>query len=245
MPKLQVLLQGLFEKRRLLDYIRHFILWETGDGDASPRSPTQVTFLKDLLPVQLDAVEQARSGGGLRMELRVRCTIHDPAEPYPSGTSKTVYKEIPASVWIDALRQMGYLDVRVLEIPLQPGIDGEPLLRAETRLQEARQALLQGDYDGVAVACRKAVDEVIDELGKAGFRHDPKSIDFSKPGRYVAMAVALRRLADPSAHADASQLEAGAEPTRYSRPDALFLIETTTSLLARAARSPWKQEDLA
>ncbi len=31
-PKLAVLLQGLFEKRRLLDYIRHFVLWETEDG---------------------------------------------------------------------------------------------------------------------------------------------------------------------------------------------------------------------
>ena len=32
MPKLQVVLEGLFDKRRLLDYIRHFVLWETGDG---------------------------------------------------------------------------------------------------------------------------------------------------------------------------------------------------------------------
>ena len=31
-PKLEVLLKGLFEKQRLLDYIRHFILWETDDG---------------------------------------------------------------------------------------------------------------------------------------------------------------------------------------------------------------------
>jgi type I restriction enzyme, R subunit len=31
-PKLQVLLEGVFEKRRLLDYLRHFIFWETDDG---------------------------------------------------------------------------------------------------------------------------------------------------------------------------------------------------------------------
>ncbi|MBI4706193.1 MAG: type I restriction endonuclease subunit R [Deltaproteobacteria bacterium] len=31
-PKLKVLLEGLFEKRRLLDYLRHFIFWETEDG---------------------------------------------------------------------------------------------------------------------------------------------------------------------------------------------------------------------
>jgi len=31
-PKLEVLLKGLFERRRLLDYIRHFVLWETEDG---------------------------------------------------------------------------------------------------------------------------------------------------------------------------------------------------------------------
>jgi len=31
-PKLEVLLTGLFEKRRLLDYIRHFVFWETDDG---------------------------------------------------------------------------------------------------------------------------------------------------------------------------------------------------------------------
>lgn len=31
-PKLQVLLHGLFEKRRFLDYLYHFILWETDDG---------------------------------------------------------------------------------------------------------------------------------------------------------------------------------------------------------------------
>ena len=32
MPKLQVVLEGLFEKRRFLDYLYHFILWETDDG---------------------------------------------------------------------------------------------------------------------------------------------------------------------------------------------------------------------
>jgi type I restriction enzyme R subunit len=31
-PKLEVLLAGMFEKRRFLDYIRHFIFWETDDG---------------------------------------------------------------------------------------------------------------------------------------------------------------------------------------------------------------------
>jgi type I restriction enzyme, R subunit len=31
-PKLEVLIKGLFDKRRFLDYIRHFVLWETEDG---------------------------------------------------------------------------------------------------------------------------------------------------------------------------------------------------------------------
>lgn len=31
-PKLEVLLQGLFDKQRLLDYLRHFVLWETEEG---------------------------------------------------------------------------------------------------------------------------------------------------------------------------------------------------------------------
>jgi type I restriction enzyme R subunit len=31
-PKLEVLLKGLFEKHRFLDYIRHFVLWESDDG---------------------------------------------------------------------------------------------------------------------------------------------------------------------------------------------------------------------
>ena len=33
-PMLEVLLKGLFDKRRLLDFIRHFVLWETDDGYA-------------------------------------------------------------------------------------------------------------------------------------------------------------------------------------------------------------------
>ena len=32
LPKLLVLLHGLFEKRRFLDYLYHFVLWETDDG---------------------------------------------------------------------------------------------------------------------------------------------------------------------------------------------------------------------
>jgi len=31
-PKLQVLLEGLFERRRFLEYVYHFVLWETDDG---------------------------------------------------------------------------------------------------------------------------------------------------------------------------------------------------------------------
>ena len=32
LPRLQVLLHGLFERRRFLDYVGHFVLWETDDG---------------------------------------------------------------------------------------------------------------------------------------------------------------------------------------------------------------------
>jgi type I restriction enzyme R subunit len=32
MPSLHVLIQGVFERRRFLDYIYHFVLWETDDG---------------------------------------------------------------------------------------------------------------------------------------------------------------------------------------------------------------------
>ncbi|MFH1467840.1 MAG: type I restriction endonuclease subunit R [Pseudomonadota bacterium] len=32
LPRLQVLLHGLFERRRFLDYLYHFVLWETDDG---------------------------------------------------------------------------------------------------------------------------------------------------------------------------------------------------------------------
>ncbi len=32
LPQLQVLLNGLFERRRFLDYLYHFVLWETDDG---------------------------------------------------------------------------------------------------------------------------------------------------------------------------------------------------------------------
>jgi len=32
LPRLQVMLHGLFERRRLLDYLYHFVLWETDDG---------------------------------------------------------------------------------------------------------------------------------------------------------------------------------------------------------------------
>ena len=31
-PELEVAISGLFERRRLLDYLRHFVLWETEDG---------------------------------------------------------------------------------------------------------------------------------------------------------------------------------------------------------------------
>lgn len=31
-PQLEVLIRGVFEKKRLLDYIRHFVMWETDDG---------------------------------------------------------------------------------------------------------------------------------------------------------------------------------------------------------------------
>ncbi len=31
-PQLQVVIEGLFDRQRLLDYMRHFVLWETDDG---------------------------------------------------------------------------------------------------------------------------------------------------------------------------------------------------------------------
>ncbi|NVB43471.1 hypothetical protein G6O69_36970 [Pseudenhygromyxa sp. WMMC2535] len=32
MPTLRVLIQGLFEHRRFLDYVYHFVLWEADEG---------------------------------------------------------------------------------------------------------------------------------------------------------------------------------------------------------------------
>jgi hypothetical protein len=112
-----------------------------------------LTMYVDLAPDQIEALEEYRGGAGLSFLLNIM-VLTQRQEDVGMKAEHIVFT-VNQSAWIDILKQVGYGDFLLFEIPALPKATAETDYIA--CLTEARQHLWLGQYDDAVEDCRKAL----------------------------------------------------------------------------------------
>jgi hypothetical protein len=202
---------------------------------------TRLAFTERVPLSLLDAFEHVRDGRDVTVTYWLRCRadaieMDERREPTgirpPYVLSEQSHQQLTGEDWRRVLEQAGFFAPRVLDVRVRDRVDLVALARAEQALVSAREALARGDHAEAVRLCRIALEDVRRDMTDSGV----EAVGTTLRGRYRGYVDALLRVAHPAAHADSTQ---AGEAVRYTRADALFLIESTAAIIVRAARERW------
>lgn len=198
----------------------------------------------DLNAGNIEAIEQIRLGGGLKVRLNLYgAATCDQFNEYPISVG--LYYDANQSTWINVLEGMGYRRTMLLEIPMF-GDQKDPNLRQISEfLQKAQQYLLQGHFREAIGSCRDVLESLEHALGD---KEQVDSIKFEnlrqmdKINRLRLIRRALKKFTDSAKHpqpdkAVEQKTDSPQEPIEQVMPidwnpeDARAIIIMTASLL--------------
>lgn len=197
---------------------------------------SQATFYIDLEPARVRAIEDVRNGGDLNFIVAISGVVVGPKAAPPNMAMGDLYFPINQRTWIDALKQMGYGDFLLFEIPIPPVSAREELTQAITTITKAREHLWAGHYDEVVAACRVCLESVTKGLNEKddvqGARNAYKSADreaMTKQTRYLFLREAVTHIGHLAHHTDDNGVSAS-----FDRKDAICMLGVTAAILSRA-----------
>ncbi|MBU7440263.1 hypothetical protein [Paraburkholderia fungorum] len=223
-------------------------------GRAQPDQPVQLapssqggvvhqTFSIALSDAQLFAIEEARKGGNVELNLSLVATGYS-SQHGQQVIADDIACRLSLSDWARVLGELGHGDVIVLGVHLPSGKESSPSRSAVELLHSANRHLLNGEYDAVVARCRQAVESVQAILGdedatKAAMSLYPKQkASMSTLQREQMIREAVRNYAHPAHHVDKN-----GETECYGRSDATFLLTMAAAVITRAtARAPIEQQ---
>jgi hypothetical protein len=209
-------------------------------------STSNVRFTLSLTTSALIALESARDGGSIALEMNLVAHPFVVAR-YPDSapglevrpTSETYRFSVPQERWLAALKQVGFCDTLVTELRL-PASGPQSTAEGRQRLMQAVSARETGSYAEVMRKCRIALDALKTSgfggrapAEVAGFLQKNAS-KLSQAERYSALQVATHLFLS-AAHHD------GMPEEEFNREDAELAIAMTAALLRLAPR--WGVQD--
>jgi hypothetical protein len=219
-------------------------------GQISMVSEASVTLGLSLLPYQLQKLEEIRKGGDLYLILRFICTAVElasagAAQPQQFhevsvqaegwGTGYCPFK-IPQSDWVKILKDLGYGEHLLVEIPLLSVAAKKRLGKALAHLAAARDYFSEGKDEETLSSCYKAFEFLAKQ---AGGTH-PDQNGFEKVLKDVNDPDKRRRLKqllhETCSFLNLGRHEPGPERTTLDRRDAeyaLILSYASFSYLAK------------
>lgn len=208
------------------------------------------TALLDLTHCQLTAMEDARAGGDLNLQMVAQFQFFG-LRGYAADTSIWVsfsgINTIPQSVWINqVLKKLAFQDYLLLEVPLSTQPQDASLERAVGHLQKARDLASKGEYLHAVAECRPAMDEIERAYGlkpadrailaayAAGDQKKAQHLD--KASRFAVWRYGLVGVIHAAHHK-----EEGHDPWEWGRAGAMAVI-TATAAMIEASYSPEARE---
>ncbi len=198
---------------------------------------SQANFYIDLDAAQIEIMENLRKGGDLWFTLTISGVVDGPHGPHEATDRSVVPLHVNQKTWIDVLKQMGYGQFVLFEIPIPSPEASKELGQALTSLENAREHFWRGHYDEAIANCRKALEELTNGLGdQAELKKSKDSYcgtrelreDTPIESRFLFIREAVRNITHLAVHAGQS-----ANGAAFDRKDATFVISATAIILSR------------
>ena len=201
----------------------------------------QVTFYLKLTDTQVSQLEDIRDGHDLNFMLMIKGVGGD--GEYTNVVHDNWKVEMPRSKWIELLKQVGYMDIMLIEVPMLPkGKIAEDWIDIRHDLKEAQRHFLNREYPACVAKCRSVIQEAghknfgkqnwanphLDKIGKKNKNTDTDRKDMTKDEREGAIWAALRHYTHQSNH---SKSEGGER--MYSRSDAKLILVLTAAFISK------------
>ncbi len=199
----------------------------------------QLTFEHELTPTHVEAIENARQGEQVGLELVVQLIIEDTnptrtAGREWSGPGEIVRFDISRDQWSDILEGMGYGRNLLVAVPLVSAGDAPDWAGATQAFERAEKSLRDGLPRETVAYCR----EVLESLQRRWPRPpDNPNPSWSIEKRYGALVAAAKNVADPAHHVRDEPPSLAA----YDLDDAKVLLAVTATLFAKALRSSGRE----
>lgn len=201
------------------------------------------TFYLSLNATQLSKLEDIRDGHDLEFKLMIKGIGGD--SEHTNHIHNEWRVEMPRSKWIGLLKQAGYMDIMLLEVPMLPKNSvSEEWLDIQQDFEEAQRHFLNREYAACVSQCRKVMEDAGHQKFGKGDWHNPllellgkhprstnkeekSRNEMSKDERQNAFWAALLHYTHQSHHGKSK----GGEKV-YTRDDAKVILTLTASFLA-------------
>jgi hypothetical protein len=213
-------------------FLGRFVPAETGSlplrSYPGHSNQSSVTLTCELDRSRVEAIEEARAGGNLQLDVRIQGRFSD-GTSFQGDEQHTVNQ----GVWVEVLAEMGYQRTLLIEVPA-PDPHAQPeLAKAVDFLAQAQRHLRLGYYRDAVGALRDVLDQA-----KLAFGDDdtiPPDLDrvlfqnshsMSKAERLRVLRRALKLVTHPARHRD--QVSVAIE---WSRTDAAQMITMVAAFI--------------
>jgi len=190
-----------------------------------------------LQPQQLSAIEDIRNGDDFEVKLEIRGEARLNGEVQRTHDKLTVH--IPRSEWVKQLKNIGFMDVLLMEIPFPVAEVPERLETVHHALEEAQRHFANAEYASCVASCRTAIQEIGHHIfdGKdwaTGIlkRLREGATDMSKMERDSALYAVVRHYTHQAHHGEG---EGGSR--HYSRSEAQMILRMVAALVSGATSS--------
>lgn len=140
-------------------------------------SAIEIQFHITLDHHKLAQIERLRANRDLVLSAKVKSIFHqtDDMSTMEERETDDIEIRVPKSEWVETiLPNTNYKDVVLVEVPV---LEFPALKRAIDKLNDAWKKYSMGDYDGVLVDCRKALEDLSKYIQKQGFKIKVKGDD--------------------------------------------------------------------
>jgi len=194
-----------------------------------------------LQPTQVAAIEDIRDGGDLTFILKIR------GQAYLNSDEQRAYDDItvhtPRSAWIMQLKNSGFMDVLLIEIPFPASELPEHLEAVQHYLEEAQRQYMNAAYTACVASCRTAIEDMGCQTYNTAKWHEEalkplkgpssngggKISDMDKNEREKALLGIIRHYAHLAHHGEG---EGGVR--NYTQIEARMILQMTSAAISAA-----------
>jgi len=210
-------------------------------GRGHPREPVHLSVRKntgsrsrfiavDLSPAQTLRLEGIRNGGGLQFEIAVYVKVK--AERVHLNSDRLICS-VSREDWLNVLKDSGYGEYLLFEVPVPPEKSPTALKDAVRHLKKAQKRHLRGEYNDCVAELRKVYESIRDERDESskirtanqkyrGSQDSRKAMDASE--RRLALREAARHVTHIPNHAGGDYY--------YSRRESRMYLGVAASILS-------------